>query len=91
MLALLLRLTLNVACHPTCLDLAPLLPGPDDHGRRAMVAERWLPIQWTLDPLVGLSDRHRLVVVLLNSNPEDLSLPMSGRTKWSGYSGNSLH
>ena len=88
MLALFLRLTLIVACHPTCLDLAPLLPGPDDHGRRAMVAERWLPIQWTLDPLVELSDRHRLVVTLLNFNPEDLSLPLSGQTKWNGCSDN---
>ena len=63
----------------------------DDHGRRAMVAERQAPIQWTLDPLAELSDRHRLVVELPSTNPADQSLQLSGQTKWSGSSGNSPH
>ena len=88
MLALTLHLTLADEVRPIILGLAHLLPGPDDHGRRAMVAERWLPIQWTLDQFVGTSERHRLVVALLSFIPEDLSLPMNGQTKWNGCNDN---
>ena len=78
----------RVACDLVCCLLALLQIPLDDHGRRAMVAERWAPIQWTLDPFADLSERLRLVVESTSSLLAARSLPLNGRIRSSGFSDN---